>query len=183
MLQNIIETPTVRNIIRDGFVRQFFDTPRLSAGLMVSLNDIEHMILRRRGDHATLDIHRPSELDPRLHVALNCAAISCPRLRQNAFTSSHLQDDLEDAMHDFANSTRHFRVDHEAAVLSSLLDWYGIDFDTPEEPAGDFILRYMSELHPAYNTLKNVLANRTSAELRVLDNIRFEYVWDINAAP
>ena len=57
MLQNIIETPSVRNIIQDGFAKTFFDTPVLTAGLALSLNDIEHTILRRRGENAALQVH------------------------------------------------------------------------------------------------------------------------------
>ena len=85
-------------------------------------------------------------------------------------------------MRDFAGSTMHFRVDEGRVVLSSLLDWYGGDFDTDGDSVGDVILRYMPTDHPGYDTLRQALAGHTSGELQSLNSVQFEYLWDVNAA-
>ena len=182
MLKNVTDTPHVRNILLGGYVRNYFKKSLLTGGIAVSLDDMEHTILRHQGKDARLQIYRPSRLDPRLHVALNCAAVSCPRLRQQAYTASSLHADLEDAMRDFAGSTVHFRAERDTVVLSSILKWYGSDFDTAGIPAGDFILRYMPRSHPDYDVLREALAGRTSRELRDARNVSFSYRWAVNRA-
>lgn len=182
MLQNIIETPQVDNIIDDGFGEAFFDTAFLTAGLGLSLNDIENGILRRQEKRADLTAFQPSRLDPRLHVGLNCAALSCPRLRRRAFTIDNLNTELDAALHDFATSPAHFRAEDDRLVISSLLDWYGPDFDHPDLPAGDLILRHMPSTRPGYVALQQAFAGRTSADLKALPNVTFEYLWDVNRA-
>lgn len=182
MLQNIIETPEVENIIDDGFGEAFFDTPFLTAGADITLNQIENVILRRQEGRAALNAFGPDRLDPRLHVGLNCAALSCPRLRRRAFTADHVDAELDAAMHDFAASPAHFRAEGDRLVLSSLLDWYGPDFDQPDLPAGDLILHYMPPTRPGYAALKKALAGRTSADLKTLPNVTFEYLWSVNRA-
>ena len=182
MLQNIIETPQVNHIIDDGFADAFFDKPFLTAGTGITLNEIENTILRRQDGRTALKAFQPDRLDLRLHVALNCAAVSCPRLRRRAFTAANLNAELEAAMRDFAGSPAHFRAEGNRLVLSALLDWYGPDFDTQGIPAGDLILRYMPTSHPDYAALKQALAGRTAAQIKTLADVHFEYLWDVNAA-
>ncbi len=182
MLQNIIETPEVENIIDDGFGEAFFDHPFLTARTGISLNEIENEILRRQEGRADLKAFQPEQLDPRLHVGLNCAALSCPRLRRRAFTTENLDTELDAALRDFAGSPTHFRAEGDRLVLSSLLDWYGPDFDQPDTPAGDFILQHMPPTRPGYTALKKALAGRTSADLKALPHVQFEYRWEVNRA-
>ncbi len=183
MLQNIVETPQVRHIIDDGFGDAFFERPFRTARLDVSLNEIENVILRGQPGRAALQPLQVARLDPRLHVGLNCAAVSCPRLRRRAFTAATLEVELEAAMRDFTASPVHFRVEGDRVVLSALLDWYGPDFDRPDRPAGDLLLAYMPASRPGYARLRQVLAGRTAAALKALPYVRFEYLWDVNRAP
>jgi len=182
MLQNIIETPAVDNIIDDGFAEAFFDTPYRTAGTDMTLNEIENVILRRREGRALLQPFRLGRLDPRLHVGLNCAAVSCPRLRRRAFTAATVDAELDAAMRDFTASPVHFRVEGEQLVVSALLDWYGADFDRPAAPAGTFLLGYMPPERPGYAALRQRLADRTAAQIKDLPNVRFEYHWTVNRA-
>ena len=182
MLQNIIETPQVNHIIDDGFGDSFFDKPFLTAGTDVTLNEIENVILRRQEGRAALKGFRPDRLDPRLHVGLNCAAVSCPRLRRRAFTATNVDAELDAAMRDFATSPTHFRAEGDRLVLSALLDWYGPDFDQPGTPAGDFILQHMPSTRPGHAALKKNLTGRSSADLKTLPNVQFEYLWEVNRA-
>ena len=183
MLKNVTDTPHVRNILLGGYARNYFRKSLLTGGIAISLDDIEHTILRHQGTDSRLQVYRPSRVDPRLHVALNCAAVSCPRLRRQAYTASTLHADLEDAMREFAGSTTHFRAEEDNVVISSILKWYGPDFDSADTPAGDLILRYMSISHPDYDVLRAALAGRTSRELRDTRAVKFTYRWRVNRAP
>ncbi len=182
MLQNIIETPQVHHIIDDGFGEAFFDKPLLTATTDITLNEIENVILRRQEGRTVLKRFGPDRLDPRLHVGLNCAALSCPRLRRRAFTADNVDAELDAALRDFAGSPTHFRTEGDRLVLSSLLDWYGPDFDRPDLPAGDFILQHMPPSRPGYAALKKALTGRSSADLKALPNVQFEYLWTVNRA-
>ena len=49
-------------------------------------------------DHIENKIIRPTYRDPRIHFAVNCAALSCPQLDNRAFTTPDLDDRLEQAL-------------------------------------------------------------------------------------
>lgn len=87
-------------------------------GEKLSLNDIEHEIIRKRFG------------DPRIHFALVCAAKSCPPLRSEAYVAGRLDEQLaEQARLFFRDVTKNrFDVDAKVAHLSKILDWYGDDF-------------------------------------------------------
>ena len=63
-------------------------------GAEVSLNDIEHRILR------------PITKDPLVHYALNCASLGCPILRDRPFTSKNIEKLLENSASKFINHKR-----------------------------------------------------------------------------
>jgi len=179
MIERVLAADVPDNIEAHGF-DFFFNTPVHVAGRDVTLDQIEHGILRRQDDaFAAL---QPSTLDPRLHVGLNCGATSCPRLRQRAFTAANLDAELDRAMRDFVNSPRHFGFDGDIAVLSSLLDWFGGDFGRTGEPAGDYLLGFMDADRPDAGRLQELFAGRTAAEIKAQPNVRFKYRWDLNAA-
>ena len=68
--------------------------------------------------------------DPRIHAALVCAAVSCPRLPQRAFFGETLEADLDRVMREWVEDPRHAYYDAESGVvyLSKIFDWYGDDF-------------------------------------------------------
>ena len=66
-------------------LRYVFDFTCFSiGGITFDLNTVEHEILRKQFK------------EPRIHFAINCASISCPKLRTEAFTSENLDAQLED---------------------------------------------------------------------------------------
>ncbi len=85
-------------------------------GEAVSLNDIEHRILR------------PIWRDPRIHYAVNCASIGCPNLQKTAFTAANTYALLEKSARDYVNDPRGVRRDDERVVLSSIYAWFTDDF-------------------------------------------------------
>lgn len=92
--------------------------PGLGKGTL-TLDDLEHGILR-----GTLP-------DPRLHVALVCAARSCPPLRSEAYTEARLDAQLDDQARAFLADRKKNTVDLAAGELrlSRIFEWYSADFD------------------------------------------------------
>lgn len=66
--------------------------------------------------------------EPRIHASLVCAAISCPKLRAEAFIGSRLDDQLEDQMVTFLSDEDKNGIDDNGLYLSKIFDWYAEDF-------------------------------------------------------
>ncbi len=77
--------------------------------------------------------------DPRIHAALNCASISCPRLQREAFEAARLDAQLDEAMSEFVGDPRHLRVHPETRMveLSKIFDWFSEDFLDYERSQGN----------------------------------------------
>lgn len=84
----------------------------------LSLNDIEHRIIR------------PIWNDPRTHYALNCASLGCPNLQMKVYTGATVDPMLTADARQFINSPRGVRINHGKLIISSIYDWYRIDFGT-----------------------------------------------------
>lgn len=76
------------------------------------------------------DVIRAEYRDPRIHAALNCASVSCPRLPREAFTGPELDARLDAAMHEFVTDPKHLAVDRrdKTVRMSKIFDWYADDF-------------------------------------------------------
>lgn len=98
-------------------------------GKKYDLNNIEHGILRKKFD------------DARIHFALVCAAMSCPKLQRDAYTGEKINAQLEDAGKDFLNDPSKNRVGVDKAELSNYFSWYKGDF-TKKGSLADFINKY-----------------------------------------
>lgn len=85
-------------------------------GKKMSLDDIEHGTLRKKYN------------DPRIHFALVCASISCPRLRNEAYTAAKLESQLDDQGQDFLNNPAKNKISKTSAQLSKYFDWYKSDW-------------------------------------------------------
>jgi hypothetical protein len=83
-----------------------------------TLDRIEHDTLRVDFD------------EPRIHLALVCAAMGCPPLRNEPYTGERLDSQLDDQADDFLSNPLKFHIDREGGVvfLSSIFKWYGEDF-------------------------------------------------------
>jgi hypothetical protein len=90
-------------------------------GEQLSLDDIEHRILR------------PIWKDPRIHYAVNCASLGCPKLMPRAFTATNTEELLEQGARDFINSDHGARFESDTRlVASSIYDWFQEDFGGDE---------------------------------------------------
>ena len=84
-----------------------------------SLDDIEHGLIRGSGKYN----------DPRIHFAVNCASIGCPALREEAYTATDLESQLQEQTVRFmSDMTRNIAQDNTLSV-SSIFKWYGDDFE------------------------------------------------------
>lgn len=130
--------------IRDLDGGRVWDTRRFPvAGRSVTLNDIEHRVLRPLGD-------------ARVHAALNCASVGCPALAPQVYTGTALDAQLDAA-------SRRFVADATLAggvlTVNRIFDWYGEDwlpawgtarFDIPgldgkAEAVANFVAAYAPE--------------------------------------
>ncbi len=152
---------SVTNYRRDG--KDFFAlSEHIFAGHTISLNHLEHELIRKR-------FH-----EPRVHVALVCAALSCPPLRSEAYVGRRLASQLEDQSRLFANRPMfvHFDADKNVLQLSPLLQWYGDDW----KDQGGF-LSWLAGLVKD-ETLGNALKKAARGELEIA---WFDYDWTLNA--
>ncbi len=85
-------------------------------GEKLSLNDIEHRILR------------PIWRDPRIHYVVNCASLGCPNLPLKPLTAGNHEEALEAAARAYVNHPRGARREGGRLKVSSLYVWYREDF-------------------------------------------------------
>ncbi|PAP76732.1 hypothetical protein BSZ37_09930 [Rubrivirga marina] len=173
------------NLERQDLFQEFFRSPLPVAGHRMTLDQLEHGVLRRQAqvDGApvlpALRALRPSAFDVRIHAALNCAAVSCPPLLDRAYTAETLDADLAARWRAFLGSSRAARLDGNGRLtLSSLFDWFAEDFEASGEALGDVILAGMPRQRAV--TYRRSLAGRSAADLRADDRVSFAYDWTVN---
>lgn len=93
------------------------------------LNNIEHGILRKDYDES------------RVHAAVNCASVSCPKLLNEAYTSEDLEKQLNDQMIYFINDTDKNTVAQSKITISPIFKWFSGDF-TKDGSIVDYINKY-----------------------------------------
>lgn len=75
------------------------------------------------------DVIRPLD-EPRVHFALNCMSVGCPRLPQTPFRAAQLDEQLDAAAREFLNSSKYVQVARSQGIvrLSEIMDFYTEDF-------------------------------------------------------
>ena len=125
-------------------------------GAPLSLNDIEHRILR------------PIWRDPRTHYAVNCASLGCPNLAAEPYGAATMEQMLERAARDYVNSPRGASVVAGRLTASKIYDWYQADFGGSEQGVIAHLRRYAG---PA---LAQALGGLTGVSA-------YAYDWSLNA--
>lgn len=150
-LKLIVDNYPVKSIKDIGsFLKDPWDQPVLRLfGKTITLNNLEHDILRKEFK------------EPRLHMALVCAARGCPPLRSEAYVGERLNEQLDDQSRIYLASPAGLVIDMTKgeARISSIYKWYGEDFPS----VSDFIEKYSSK------SLKGL-------KIRYLD-----YDWSLNS--
>lgn len=124
-------------------------------GEKISLNDIEHRILR------------PIFKDNRIHYAVNCASLGCPNLQPVAFTHNNMDELLEIGAKAYINSPRGARLHKGKLYVSKIYVWFQEDFGDTQKGVIKHLLLY------ANDDLASVL--RTYKK-----RFRDEYDWSLN---
>lgn len=131
------------------------------AGREYALDDIEHGILRK------------GFKDPRVHMAIVCASVSCPDLRTEPYVAERLDAQLDDAARMFlANRGKGLVVgtDGRTAEVSAIFKWFREDFSA----AGGVAAFIRSKADP---TLASRISGLTDGGLSYL-----HYDWSLNDA-
>ena len=126
--RGVVDRPPLRSL--DGVRVSFFYATRFVVdGAETNLRDLEN------------DRVRAGFRDARVHFALNCASLGCPRLPREAFTPERVDAQLDREARRFCAESRNVRVDvaRRRVVLSKIFDWYADDFAGGVVP---FINRY-----------------------------------------
>jgi hypothetical protein len=136
-------------------------------GAPAYLDMIEHEILRKEGVYD----------EPRVHVAVVCASIGCPMLRNEAFLPERMEAQLEDAMRRFMSDRTRNRYNAPARKLevSRIFDWYGKDFEKGHKGFGSLrqtFARYADQLADGAD---REIVRGLQAEIGFL-----EYDWALN---
>ena len=119
---------------------KFFKSEQINlAGEMLSLDDIEHGIIRGSKVKWSLGILqdpfaddfekdlRVSTTDPRIHFALNCGAKSCPYVA--AYSAENLDQELDFIARQFLTRTSEYKPNEGKVYVTSLISWFRGDFD------------------------------------------------------
>jgi Protein of unknown function, DUF547 len=124
-------------------------------GDAISLYDYENKIIRPLGE-------------PRIHMALNCMSVSCPRLPREVFLPETLEVQLQRETQKFFNEPRNVRTEEARATvhLSQILKFYRADFLASAPSLLAFANRYREQKVPENYRTKFI-----------------EYDWTINRQP
>ncbi len=99
-----------------------------------NLEQIEHEILRKMNE-------------PRIHFAIVCASIGCPRLLNEAYSPDKVNQQLTNNTKDFFSRKSNFRIDQKnrTIYLNSILDWFGADFGSSNKAIIEELIPYLPE--------------------------------------
>jgi uncharacterized protein DUF547 len=144
--------------VRLGFVGRFkffWLTRAVVGGESISLDDLENEKIRPTGDE-------------RVHFALNCMSVSCPRLPQIPFAGAMLDRQLDEAARAFFAEPRNLTIDSQRAEIgvSEILSFYTEDFLRKAPSLAEYIDRWRDDEVPK------------GYEIRFLP-----YDWTINRQP
>lgn len=159
-VQLILDNPGVDSIrqIRDGLfsIGPWNRELVTIAGTALTLNDIEHRILR------------PIYGDARVHFAVNCASIGCPDLQREPFTADNLDTLMDSAARAYLAHPRGLSIDGDTLRLSSIFKWFAGDFGTDR----DAVLAWLAKYAPA---------DTANAVTHWSGRIRYDYDWALNS--
>jgi hypothetical protein len=138
-------------------------------GEQVSLDDIEHEMIRGWGRYN----------EPRIHFAVNCAAIGCPALGAEAFTGENLEQLLDKNTKRFMSDSERNYFANGRFYLSKIFDWYEEDFEkgwNGYNTLAEFVAVYQQELNLDAEALNAIASDRFRVRYTAYD-------WGLNKVP
>jgi hypothetical protein len=128
-------TTSIRNHTAKVFGYNIWKDLKLLVGdRPYSLDEMEHEILRKMDE-------------PRIHFAIVCAAMGCPRLLNEAYVSEKLDQQLDANGRTFFADPTKFRYDvqQKTIAVSPILDWFGEDFGRTQAERLQRIAAYLPD--------------------------------------
>jgi hypothetical protein len=122
-------------------------------GKPTTLEGIEHGTLRKKFS------------EPRIHLALVCAAMGCPKLRNEPYVAEKLDEQFADQTRIFVATHSKFRINQDRGQvhISPIFKWFGEDFvdkygtsmkysgfDAPERAVLNYVSKYLSQQDRQY---------------------------------
>lgn len=155
-VQHIVGRYPVKSIRSGYLVGPWKQVKMTVAGRDVSLDEIEHGILREEWD------------EPRTHYAVNCASFGCPNLKATAWEAETLEEDLTEAAEAYVNHPRGVTVRRDGRLqVSTIYKWFKEDFGDSEAGVIAHLLDHADE--------------ELAAKIRANPDIRsYDYDWSLN---
>ena len=140
-------------------------------GQKLTLNHIEHKILRVKFD------------EPRIHMAMVCAAIGCPSLRNEPYTGDKLQEQLDDQTRHFLANSAKFKIERADGTiyLSPIFKWFATDFIKKSETKNN-LGRHNKEESAVLNFIASYL-NKAQKDYVLAGKFKIKYLkydWSLN---
>jgi hypothetical protein len=153
-------------VFNNPFKNRFFTL----FGRDFSLDNVEHDTIRAKGVYD----------DPRIHMAVNCASIGCPALREEPFVADKLDRQLEEQVVRFLSdrSRNRYNAVSNALEVSAIFKWYGADFTGGLKgiaSLAQFFAGYAAQLSARPDQQKAIAAGKVA--IAYLD-----YDWNLNDA-
>lgn len=136
VLKGVLDEYPIKSVLDAGwlphsfFIRKKFETKNGK----ITLREIENEKLRN------------AFREPRIHFAISCASMSCPKLRTEAYRAEKLDQQFEEQARSFLNKKNKNYLDKENKVLhlSSIFKWYKEDFIQKDEKIEEYVSRYLN---------------------------------------
>ena len=120
----------IGSLIKIPFVNSPWDIKFIRIGSETyDLNNIEHDILRAKFK------------EPRIHFAIVCASVSCPKLLNQAYEGANINTQLDTQARAFINDPGRNKISANQGQLSAIFNWFKGDF-TKQGDLVNFINKY-----------------------------------------
>ncbi len=159
---NLKSIKDLGSVLRSPWKKSFI--PLL--GKTVSLDDIEHGMIRGSGKYN----------EPRIHFAVNCASIGCPALARSAFRGANLSAQLNAVTKSFLRDRSRNRLKNGRLEVSSIFKWYRGDFQDGWRGAGN-LHQFLAIYANALGLTKGQQAALKSGKTRITF---LSYDWRLN---
>jgi hypothetical protein len=180
-MRAVIRQPCIRTLISCEPIKSIKD---IGSGILKSGNIFKDYTDIVGGRKYSLDqledfLRNPGpkfQQDPRLHACINCASVSCPDLRPEAYNPESIDAQMDDQMSKWmSNPSKGFKLDKKAGkvTLSKIFDWFKADF-LHHGGALKFVMPYLEK--ESQQWIKQFTKNNT------LTIDYFDYDWHLNGA-
>jgi hypothetical protein len=129
-------------------------------GKIVSLDYIEHQLIRKQGRFD----------EPRIHMVINCASIGCPALRPEAYQSWRIEEQLHDSTLRFLSDRSRNFIKNGVLFVSPIFKWYKTDFKKKSGSVLEWLKIYSFALDNKFD-----LVNRSNISIKYS-----AYDWSLN---